>query len=240
MFPKWQPLWYGLHVLKCGNLYAHHGITWEHSTLEIMIPGYKELSRSHVSAAFIWNLHCYWLKDFFDKKWQPLFRPQFYQELNPQLNSFFFQNINHVLISFPITAIFLYETALVELIFIQHSGYWWPGAKAPGHQLLHHLSAHPCISICLWVTQCHMQYSTDINSQICNISHTLVGNKIVDHSDVGGASSVDAAPTTSSFSTYHLASMDCAKTTTRWDEKHLSFGIGCSLYYRFDSIENFS
>ena len=34
-----------------------------------------------------------------------------------------------------------------------------------------------------------------------NIRHTLVGNKIVDHSDVVGASPVGAAPTTSSFST---------------------------------------
>ena len=39
-----------------------------------------------------------------------------------------------------------------------------------------------------------------------NISHTLVGNKIVDHSDVVGASPVGAAPTTSSFWTWHLAS----------------------------------
>ena len=34
-----------------------------------------------------------------------------------------------------------------------------------------------------------------------NISHTLVGNNIVDHSDVVGASPVGAAPTTSSFLT---------------------------------------
>ena len=34
-----------------------------------------------------------------------------------------------------------------------------------------------------------------------NMSRTLVGNKIVDHSDVVGASPVAAAPTTSSFST---------------------------------------
>ena len=34
-----------------------------------------------------------------------------------------------------------------------------------------------------------------------NIRRTLVGNKIVDHSDVAGASPVGAAPTTSSFST---------------------------------------
>ena len=37
--------------------------------------------------------------------------------------------------------------------------------------------------------------------QVFNISRTLVGNKIVDHSDVIGASPVGAAPTTSSFST---------------------------------------
>ena len=37
--------------------------------------------------------------------------------------------------------------------------------------------------------------------QVSNISGTLVGNKIVDHSDVVGASPVGAAPTTSVFST---------------------------------------
>ena len=37
--------------------------------------------------------------------------------------------------------------------------------------------------------------------QTPNISCTWMGNKIVDHSDVVGASSVGAAPTTSSFST---------------------------------------
>ena len=37
--------------------------------------------------------------------------------------------------------------------------------------------------------------------QISNIRRTLVGNKIVDQSDVVGASPVGAAPTTSSFST---------------------------------------
>ena len=40
-----------------------------------------------------------------------------------------------------------------------------------------------------------------IYRQVYNIRRTLVGNKIVDHSDVVGASSVGAAPTTSSFST---------------------------------------
>ena len=37
--------------------------------------------------------------------------------------------------------------------------------------------------------------------QTSNISRTLVGHKIVDHSDVVGASPVGAAPTTSSFLT---------------------------------------
>ena len=37
--------------------------------------------------------------------------------------------------------------------------------------------------------------------QTSNISRILVGNRIVDHSDVVGASPVGAAPNTSSFST---------------------------------------
>ena len=37
--------------------------------------------------------------------------------------------------------------------------------------------------------------------KVSNIRHTLYGYKIVDHSDVVGASPVGAAPTTSSFST---------------------------------------
>ena len=37
--------------------------------------------------------------------------------------------------------------------------------------------------------------------QTSNIRQTLVGNKIVDHSDVVGAPPVGAAPTSSSFST---------------------------------------
>ena len=37
--------------------------------------------------------------------------------------------------------------------------------------------------------------------QVSNIRRTVAGNKIVDHSDVVGASPVGAAPTTSSFST---------------------------------------
>ena len=63
-----------------------------------------------------------------------------------------------------------------------------------------------------------------------SISRTLVGNKIVDNSDVVGAAPVGAAPTTSSFSTEHMASMDRAKTTATGDQKYLSFVIWCNLY----------
>ena len=42
---------------------------------------------------------------------------------------------------------------------------------------------------------------TALYSKTSNIRCTLVGNKIVDHSDAVGASPVGAAPTTSSFST---------------------------------------
>ena len=69
--------------------------------------------------------------------------------------------------------------------------------------------------------------------QISNIRRTLLGNKIVDHSDVVGASPVGAAPTTSSFSTKHQASIDWAETTARRGENHLCFAIWCVLYERF-------
>ena len=72
------------------------------------------------------------------------------------------------------------------------------------------------------------------NLQTSNISRTAVGNKIVDHSDVVGASPVGAAPTTSLFSTNHLASVDWPKTTAMRDEEHLSFEIWYALYYRLD------
>ena len=42
--------------------------------------------------------------------------------------------------------------------------------------------------------QCHYRKTS-------NIRRTLLGNEIVDHSDIVGASPVGAAPTTSSFST---------------------------------------
>ena len=69
--------------------------------------------------------------------------------------------------------------------------------------------------------------------QVSNIRRTVVSNKIIDHSDVVGASPVGTAPTASSFSTEHMASLDWAKTTARRGEGHLSSGIWCVLYKRF-------
>ena len=67
----------------------------------------------------------------------------------------------------------------------------------------------------------------------CNISRILVGNEIVDNWDVVGASPVGAAPTTSSFSTYHIVSVHWAKTASGLYDIHFSFGIWCDLYWRF-------
>ena len=66
--------------------------------------------------------------------------------------------------------------------------------------------------------------------QTSNIRCTLVGNELVDHSDVVGESPVGSAPTTSSYLTWQLASIDCAKATARRDKKHLRFEIWCHLY----------
>ena len=63
------------------------------------------------------------------------------------------------------------------------------------------------LSIALWPEhKCFSEYynlhlTISNNRQVSNTRRTLVGNQIVDHSDVVGASPVGAAPTTSSFST---------------------------------------
>ena len=65
--------------------------------------------------------------------------------------------------------------------------------KKNEHHLSHYLGANKLV----WYAS-----QTDYNyCKTSNISRTLVGNKIVDNSDVVGASPVGAAPTTSSFST---------------------------------------
>ena len=65
------------------------------------------------------------------------------------------------------------------------SNSWWYNHKKTKH--------NKTVSI---IDGMHCKYH-----QVSNIIPTLVGNKIVDHSDVVGASPVGAAPTTSSFST---------------------------------------
>ena len=67
-----------------------------------------------------------------------------------------------------------------------------------------HIICQPLPGLLSWYPVMHCQTS--------NIGRTLVGNKIVDHSDVVGASPVGAAPTTSSFSTWHGLGKDKCKT----------------------------
>ena len=65
-----------------------------------------------------------------------------------------------------------------------------------------------------------VQFFKFMYCQTSDTRSTSVGNEIVDNSDVVGASPVGAAPTTSSFSTEHMALMVWARTTARWDGKH--------------------
>ena len=93
---------------------------------------------------------------------------------------------------------------------------------------------HFVVGSCPWATRHDVQICRAFCSWLvvfCTVklwlSRTLVCNKIVDHSDVVGASPVGAAPTTSSLATWHLTSMDWAKTIARRDEKDSIFGIWC-------------
>ena len=79
-------------------------------------------------------------------------------------------------------------------------------------------------------TLCHGVFCNLTYRQVSNIRHTLIGNKIVDHSNVVGAAPTGDALTTSSLLTERLASLDWEKTTARRDEKHLSLAIQCALY----------
>ena len=69
--------------------------------------------------------------------------------------------------------------------------------------------------------------------QTSNISGTLVGNKIVDHSDWWNIACLRCSNYIFILDK-HLASVDCAETTARWDEKHLGVWIWCNLSWRFD------
>ena len=82
---------------------------------------------------------------------------------------------------------------------------------------------HKCVTQPQWYNPGFQESNADITNvdpvfiyhKTFNIRCTLVGNEIVDHTDVVGALPVGAAPTTSSFSAWHLASRDSAKKTTR-------------------------
>ena len=54
--------------------------------------------------------------------------------------------------------------------------------------------------------------------QISNISRSVEGNKLAEHSDVVGSNYIF-------IQTKHVASIYSAKTTARRDETHLSFGL---------------
>ena len=94
-----------------------------------------------------------------------------------------------------------------------------------------HISREPIQDAWTYVNESFKMDGTngDDYRKTSNLRRNLIGNKIVDHSDVVGASPDGAAPSTSSFSTYHLASTAWAKAIARWDDKHLRFGIWCGL-----------
>ena len=95
------------------------------------------------------------------------------------------------------------------------------------------------------VTPLTLRQLSDYNCyrQSSDISRTLVGSTIVDHSDEVGARSVGAAPTTSSFSTEHLISLDWAKTTAKrdtfkfWDLARLILDFGDILQLLLNIME---
>ena len=64
----------------------------------------------------------------------------------------------------------------------------------------------------------------DTYCQTSNLSGTLVGNKIADHSDVVGASPVGSTPTKTSFLTLDFNGLN--KDNWIQDVKHLSLGFG--------------
>ena len=107
--------------------------------------------------------------------------------------------------------------------------------------------SHKCLYITqntlqlyIQTSQAHKRWQQPITvyRKTSNIRRTSVGNKIIDHSNVVGTSPVGAAPTTSSFSTWHLASRDSTKKTARQYENLLSFGIWCVLYWRLDGTSD--
>ena len=77
-----------------------------------------------------------------------------------------------------------------------------PNKKAGSYRLLHrpinNAESPPEVKL---LQDANPLFGPNEYRQVSNIRRTFVGNQIVDHSDVVGASPVGAAPTTSSFST---------------------------------------
>ena len=96
-----------------------------------------------------------------------------------------------------------------------------------GHDRMSHHILHKAITSTIVNNVSHF---LECYHKTSNIRCILGGNKNVDHSDVVGVSPVGAAPTTSSLSTWHLASRDSAKKATRQYKNLLSVGIWCILY----------
>ena len=110
-----------------------------------------------------------------------------------------------------------------------------PTKSSPGFTLLR-LYYNSCCGYVSHICSFRLDCFTDAMNkyhEVSNIGRTWVGNEIIDHSDVVGASPVGAAPTISSFSTEHLASIYCTKTTARRVEKHLNCGIWCVVHEKF-------
>ena len=125
---------------------------------------------------------------------------------------------------------------------IAHAQHWfrkWPVAWE--HQPINRTIADLSLNAICSIPQ---ELVTNLFCRLCdgdylhnyNISRILVGHKIVDHSDIVGAAPALLQLHLHSRLNTWLASLDWAKTTSRRDEKHLSFVIWYAIYDRFDSV----
>ena len=96
---------------------------------------------------------------------------------------------------------------VVFILSIRIDTPWWPGVHSnvtndhPGEvSVLKSMDIH-IAHVSTLMADTPMWWWQINYHQTSNLNHTFVGNKIVAHSDVVGASRVGAAPTTSSFST---------------------------------------
>ena len=107
------------------------------------------------------------------------------------------------------------SSASLAFVWGIHWDRWIPHTKGQLRGKCFHLMTSSCHrGFCVTQFLCNFHwYGNDTHISIpqnSNISRTL-GNKIVDQSDVVGASPDGTAPITSAFSTKHMAPMDWAK-----------------------------